>query len=158
MNDTIFCLCINLYTLFTTFTGITEEDKLDRDKQLGDLGLDSLLGVEVKLALENDYNLSLSPKEIREVSINELQKLVDKQIDKDDKSELYGIPVEMNDLKLELEYFLTPYTLAEMIPKKKILKLNDVTEGTPLLIMHHIFGKYIIFLMHSRENKKKILK
>ena len=40
---------------------------INMDTSLGDLGIDSLMGVEIKQALERDYAVSLSMKEIRTV-------------------------------------------------------------------------------------------
>lgn len=41
--------------------------QLDIHASLGDLGLDSLMGVEIKQALERDYDIVLSMKDIRTV-------------------------------------------------------------------------------------------
>lgn len=49
--------------------GISEPSQLDADANLGDLGLDSLMGVEIKQALERDYELVLSMKDVRNVRI-----------------------------------------------------------------------------------------
>lgn len=47
--------------------GISDVTQLDPDANLGDLGLDSLMGVEIKQSLERDYELVLSMKDIRAV-------------------------------------------------------------------------------------------
>ena len=121
------------------YVGITDPDSFDKNKTLGELGIDSLLGVEVKLTLENDYNLSLSPKDIRDATINSLQALVNEKTAKEENKDGGGSSSE--EIELEIEYFLTPGVLEEYMPLRKILKLNDVTSGTPLFIIHHITGK-----------------
>jgi fatty acid synthase len=49
--------------------GVNDVSQLNPDANLGDLGLDSLMGVEIKQALERDYDITLSMKEIRTVLI-----------------------------------------------------------------------------------------
>lgn len=48
--------------------GVSDPSQLNPDANLGDLGLDSLMGVEIKQALERDYDIVLSMKDIRSVS------------------------------------------------------------------------------------------
>ncbi len=45
------------------------------DTSLGDLGLDSLMGVEVKQTLERDYEIVISMKDIRQLTINKLREI-----------------------------------------------------------------------------------
>lgn len=47
--------------------GVSDVTQLDHNATLGDLGLDSLMGVEIKQALERDYDIVLSMKDIRTV-------------------------------------------------------------------------------------------
>ncbi len=49
--------------------GVNDVSQLDPNANLGDLGLDSLMGVELEQALEQDYNIFLSKKDIRNVRI-----------------------------------------------------------------------------------------
>ncbi len=49
--------------------GINDVSQLDANANLGDLGLDSLMGAELKQGLERDYNIVLSMKDIRNVRI-----------------------------------------------------------------------------------------
>lgn len=48
---------------------MNDVSQLNPDANLGDLGLDSLMGVEIKQALERDHDITLSMKEIRTVSV-----------------------------------------------------------------------------------------
>ncbi|KAK5980874.1 hypothetical protein GCK32_012520 [Trichostrongylus colubriformis] len=51
---------------------------INRTKLTGiDLGLDSLIGVEIKEALERDYDIVLSMKDIRTLTLNKLQNLAE---------------------------------------------------------------------------------
>lgn len=52
-------------------------NNLNADSSLGDLGLDSLMGVEIRQILERDYNIVMAMREIRQLTINKLQEMVD---------------------------------------------------------------------------------
>jgi len=72
--------------------GISDPAQLDPNANLGDLGLDSLMGVEIKQALERDFELVLSMKDIRGV---------DKMYDpvKDGVNVLYVFQLTLNKLR-----------------------------------------------------------
>lgn len=70
----------NLWQTMAHILGVSDATQLNPDAHLGDLGLDSLMGVEIKQALERDYDIVLSMKDIRTVSciykyINRIQLL-----------------------------------------------------------------------------------
>lgn len=58
----------NLWQTMAHILGVSDATQLNPDAYLGDLGLDSLMGVEIKQALERDYDIVLSMKDIRTVS------------------------------------------------------------------------------------------
>ena len=51
---------------------------LNADASLADLGLDSLMGVEVRQTLERDYDIVMAMREIRLLTINKLRELSSK--------------------------------------------------------------------------------
>ncbi len=50
-----------------TILGVADASQLDTNTSLANLGLDSLMGSEIKQALERDYDIVLSMKDIRTV-------------------------------------------------------------------------------------------
>ena len=56
-------------------TGIKDVSTLAPDLTLGDLGLDSLMGVEVKQTLERDYSITMAMKEVRALTVMRLREL-----------------------------------------------------------------------------------
>ena len=50
-------------------------DEMNMDMALGDLGLDSLMGVEVKETLERDFAQTFDMKEIRLLTFDKLQQI-----------------------------------------------------------------------------------
>lgn len=52
-------------------------NNLNADSSLADLGLDSLMGVEIRQILERDYDIVMAMREIRQLTINKLREMVD---------------------------------------------------------------------------------
>jgi len=55
--------------------GVQDITSVGADTSLGDLGLDSLMGVEVKQTLERDYEIVMAMKDIRALTINKLREV-----------------------------------------------------------------------------------
>ncbi|XP_010790393.1 fatty acid synthase [Notothenia coriiceps] len=55
--------------------GVRDVSSLNPDASLADLGLDSLMGVEVRQTLERDYDIVMAMREIRQITINKLREL-----------------------------------------------------------------------------------
>lgn len=53
-------------------------NSLNADTSLSDLGLDSLMGVEVRQTLERDYDLVMTMRDVRLLTINKLRELSSK--------------------------------------------------------------------------------
>ena len=127
-------LIFNLINL----TGIKNPESLDENKAFGDMGLDSLLAVEVKITLENEYNIVLNPKEIRDLTLKKLKDIAE------GKEEKTG---EEQDEQTQLAaMFLTPEPNTQLLPTEIIRKMNDIETGTPMFIVHHAFGKLSLSL------------
>lgn len=58
--------------------GIRDLATVNLDSTLADLGLDSLMGVEVRQMLEREHDLLLSMRDIRQLSFRRLQQLAAK--------------------------------------------------------------------------------
>lgn len=57
--------------------GVRDVSNLNADSSLADLGLDSLMGVEIRQILERDYDIVMAMREIRQLTINKLREMVD---------------------------------------------------------------------------------
>lgn len=60
-------------------SGVRDVSSLNADASLADLGLDSLMGVEVRQTLERDYDIVMAMREIRQLTINKLRELSNKK-------------------------------------------------------------------------------
>ena len=55
--------------------GLKDASSVDPNSTLGDLGLDSLMAVEIKQLLEKNHDIVLSTKEIRELKISDIKEI-----------------------------------------------------------------------------------
>ena len=61
---------------------IAEKDEIPDDKHFKDLGIDSMMGVEIVAAIERQYKIKIEDAELTEVStLNKSYDLVKKKID-----------------------------------------------------------------------------
>lgn len=57
--------------------GVRDASSLNADSSLADLGLDSLMGVEIRQILERDYDIVMAMRDIRQLTINKLREMVE---------------------------------------------------------------------------------
>lgn len=69
--------------------GVRDVSSLNPDASLADLGLDSLMGVEVRQTLERDYDLVMAMRDIRQLTINKLREMSSKSGGSEGKHVLY---------------------------------------------------------------------
>lgn len=56
--------------------GLNENEEIDFSETLADLGMDSLAGFELKNFLTKNYNINLTIKELKQMSVDSVVKLV----------------------------------------------------------------------------------
>ena len=98
---------------------------VNMDVSLGDLGLDSLMGVEIKQTLERDYDFVLSTAEIRQLTIRKLQEL----------SNNGGC--QQQEPTTTMSY---RYQLNKMMPDEPIVCLKKKTSDKTLFMVHPLEG------------------
>ncbi|NXO90855.1 FAS synthase, partial [Certhia brachydactyla] len=121
--------------------GVRDVSSLNAESSLADLGLDSLMGVEVRQMLERDYDIVMTMREIRLLTINKLRELSSKSRTTE---ELKSSPLMKagpgEPPKLDLNNLLVN-------PEgPTITRLNDVQSmERPLFLVHPIEGSIAVF-------------
>ncbi|KAM9817197.1 fatty acid synthase [Neosynchiropus ocellatus] len=137
--------------------GVREVSSLNADASLADLGLDSLMGVEVRQTLERDYDIVMAMREIRQLTINKLRELANSK------------PAAANGTKLSSARgrLVVSKVFLSAVAKKTVLRslsesdlsqllvnpdsptvapLNDVqSQESPLFLVHPIEGSITAF-------------
>ncbi|XP_077489970.1 fatty acid synthase-like [Amblyomma americanum] len=123
----------------THIFGVRNSASLDANMSLGDLGMDSLIGIEVQQTLERDYDVALSIKEIRKLTLSRLQQIGKGAGDK-------VCPVENADEKkpesdsAEASQVPRLQLMERLLPDRVLVDMNGLEGSTPLFVVHSIQG------------------
>ncbi|XP_064584818.1 fatty acid synthase [Zonotrichia leucophrys gambelii] len=121
--------------------GVRDVSSLNAESSLADLGLDSLMGVEVRQTLERDYDIVMTMREIRLLTINKLRELSSKSKTAEElKSSSLMKAGPGEPPKLDLNNLLVNPEAPT------ITRLNDVQSmERPLFLVHPIEGSIAVF-------------
>ncbi|KAM4664019.1 fatty acid synthase [Discoglossus pictus] len=120
--------------------GVRDISSLNPDTTLADLGLDSLMGVEVRQTLERDYDIVMAMRDVRQLTINKLRELSLKSgaTEESKPSQKTSIQAELNLLNMN-NLLVNP-------DDSTITKLNKVESNErPLFLVHPIEGSVAAF-------------
>uniref|UniRef100_A0A8B9FZJ9 Fatty acid synthase n=1 Tax=Amazona collaria TaxID=241587 RepID=A0A8B9FZJ9_9PSIT len=121
--------------------GVRDVSSLNAESTLADLGLDSLMGVEVRQTLERDYDIVMTMREIRLLTVSKLHELSSKSRTAEElkPSQLMKTgpgkspELDLNNLLVNPE-------------GPTITRLNDVqSTERPLFLVHPIEGSVAVF-------------
>ncbi|XP_077184140.1 fatty acid synthase [Paroedura picta] len=119
--------------------GVRDVNSLNADTSLADLGLDSLMGVEIRQTLERDYDIVMTMRDVRLLTINKLRELSSKPGATDALTlETKGNQAEQPQLDLK--------TLLVNPEGPTVVRLNEVQSSeSPLFLIHPIEGSLTVF-------------
>uniref|UniRef100_A0A8C2AHR4 Fatty acid synthase n=1 Tax=Cyprinus carpio TaxID=7962 RepID=A0A8C2AHR4_CYPCA len=121
--------------------GVRDVSSLNADASLADLGLDSLMGVEVRQTLERDYDIVMAMREIRQLTINKLRELSNQS---GGKEESQAAPAKRSGAQALLESDLSLMLVNPDGPT--VAPLNEVQSAErPLFLIHPIEGSIAAF-------------
>lgn len=115
--------------------GVTDVSSLSVDATLGDLGLDSLMGVEVKQTLERDHSITMNMREIRQLTMRKLKEL--------SSAGDGGAPPSGGNQNEDTAFSIPLAHVSMVIPHDStdvLVKMNTVTDGNPIYFIHPIEG------------------
>nr|P12276.5 RecName: Full=Fatty acid synthase; Includes: RecName: Full=[Acyl-carrier-protein] S-acetyltransferase; Includes: RecName: Full=[Acyl-carrier-protein] S-malonyltransferase; Includes: RecName: Full=3-oxoacyl-[acyl-carrier-protein] synthase; Includes: RecName: Full=3-oxoacyl-[acyl-carrier-protein] reductase; Includes: RecName: Full=3-hydroxyacyl-[acyl-carrier-protein] dehydratase; Includes: RecName: Full=Enoyl-[acyl-carrier-protein] reductase; Includes: RecName: Full=Acyl-[acyl-carrier-protein] hyd len=121
--------------------GVRDVSSLNAESSLADLGLDSLMGVEVRQTLERDYDIVMTMREIRLLTINKLRELSSKTGTAEELKPSQVLKTGPGEPpKLDLNNLLVN-------PEgPTITRLNEVqSTERPLFLVHPIEGSIAVF-------------
>uniref|UniRef100_A0A8D0N571 Fatty acid synthase n=1 Tax=Sus scrofa TaxID=9823 RepID=A0A8D0N571_PIG len=122
--------------------GIRDVASINPDSTLVDLGLDSLMGVEVRQILEREHDLVLSMREVRQLSLRKLQELSSKTSTDADPA----TPTSNEDSPVRQQATLNLSTLLVNPEGPTLTRLNSVQSAErPLFLVHPIEGSITVF-------------
>uniref|UniRef100_G1RUY3 Fatty acid synthase n=1 Tax=Nomascus leucogenys TaxID=61853 RepID=G1RUY3_NOMLE len=131
--------------------GIRDLAAVNLDSSLADLGLDSLMSVEVRQTLERELNLVLSVREVRQLTLRKLQELSSKA----DAANELASPTPKEDGLAQQQTQLNLRSLLVNPEGPTLMRLNSVQSSErPLFLVHPIEGSTTVF--HSLASRLSI--
>lgn len=121
---------VNVTDAVGNILGIKDVKTVPPTSTLADLGMDSLMGAEIKQTLERNYDLVLNAQEIRALTFGRLIEL--------ESGSTEAAPVANNkSVDNQLQYD----TSAELMPTKTLVQMaSKGSKGMPVFILHPIEG------------------
>lgn len=127
--------------------GVKDITCLDPNTTLLDLGLDSLMAVEIKQGLEREYETVLSTQEIRELTIRDLQEIGARK---------QAVQITNRKESTDLTA-LTIHNIFTKMPNKLFVKLNTVEEKEPIFFIPPIEGSFKMMMMFIDQLNRPVI-
>lgn len=130
----------NVIDAILKIMGIRDKKSISMDSTLTQLGIDSLMGVEIQQVLERDYDISFTSQELRSLTLSQLEKRTMSKSasgNADNSEEL----AEIAWMRLLMEGVVDSETM-ELFSAETIVKVNEVppNESTKILIIPGFYG------------------
>ncbi|GFS78340.1 fatty acid synthase [Nephila pilipes] len=134
----------NVLSVVGNIFGIKDMSTVNPETSLGELGMDSLMGVEVKQYLERDFDLVLAIPELRQLKVKDLKKLEggsgeESATTTGNNDDTSATTSESKVIEKIAGHF-SLLSSGQLVPDKTIIHMNSIKSGIPLFIVHPIEG------------------
>lgn len=120
--------------------GIKDQSKLDLNSTLGDLGLDSLMAVEIKQILEKKCEKIMSTKQVRDLTVAQIR----------------GMTQDADVIKIDAKEIDSNLPIVWKLSETLFEPLNSITKGEPIFVFPPIEGSFAYLLPMIEELTNKI--
>lgn len=132
----------NIIDTILKIMGVRDKKSISMDSTLTQLGIDSLMGVEIQQVLERDYDIAFTSQELRSLTLSQLEKrAMSKNSSGNSNSSEELVPDEISWMRMLMEGVVDMETM-ELFSTETIVEANDVplTEDTKILIIPGFYG------------------
>ncbi|XP_043471863.1 fatty acid synthase [Leptopilina heterotoma] len=130
---------VNLLDAVGNILGIKDVKTVNMNNSLADLGMDSLMGTEIKQTLERNYDLVLSAQEIRALTFGKLLELSSGSAEANEVAS--QSPANSSLTETDPDEFLFQCSGTEIVPPKSLIQLQSMSDkGEPIFVIHAIEG------------------
>jgi len=128
----------DLVATIANILGVKDVNTINPNNSLADLGMDSLMGTEIKQTLERNYDIVLSAQEIRVLTFAKLQELssTSGEIVKEQQS-LTANTTATASSNVSLNMLLMQWPSNEVLPKQALVRLKTKSSNGPMLFVVH---------------------
>ena len=133
----------DLVKTIANILGIKDHSSLNPSTTLAEMGMDSLMGVEVKQTLERDYDVILSMQELRSLNVGHLMEISGQSSSARPSSE--G-PLQLNISIPRIG-----------LPEETVVRLNDVKDGKPVFFLPPLEGVFNLLEVLAKQIKRPVI-
>lgn len=136
--------------------GISDINSINPNDNFGDVGMDSLMATEIKQTLERNYDIILSPQEIRVLTIAKLQEL---SLTNAKTTKPASETENLNNTLLDdaANNLMIQWPSNELLPKEVLVRLKTKSaKGPALFIVHAVEGLTNAFEFLASEMKRPV--
>lgn len=127
---------VSVVETIANILGIKKLDSVNPNISLADLGMDSLMGTEIKQTLERNYDVVLSSQEIRTLTFDKLT-----QLDNGTRQEVPAPADATVTEEANMDGFLYKFDGKEIVPTEALVQLKTKSsKGLPIFFIHAIEG------------------
>lgn len=139
--------------------GVPNVDDLSPGTSLAELGMDSLMGVEVKQFLERDYEIAFSMQELRSLTIANLLEISNAAENSQLSSSISKTNESKSDSSIQSSKRNDKLQLSSLIieiPKEKYCRLNQIEKGKPIYFIPPIEGDFSLLKILADQIKRPV--
>ncbi|XP_070505894.1 fatty acid synthase-like isoform X2 [Chironomus tepperi] len=144
----------NVIDIILNIMGIRDKKSISMDSTLTQLGIDSLMGVEIQQILEREFDVSFTSQELRSLTLSQLEKRISSKSSEGSNGNVVNDDAEKVEwMKLLMEGVIDSETL-NIISPETLVKVNDVEdyEGTKVLLFLDFMDLQPKFIEHLPKN------
>lgn len=109
---------------------------INPETNLSELGMDSLMGVELRHVLETNFDIIISFSDMQNLKVKDLQQIANKSSLKNNEKETGIDPNVIENAFGNLNVSSSK----DLIPSTIIVHMNTITDGVPLFLIHPAEG------------------
>lgn len=121
-------------------SGVDDVSTIDPNLTLGELGIDSLMGLDIRQALEREAGIAVTLQEIRELTFAKLETMMGSHATANTSAETSDATVILHLSGSIMEH----YDIQRLMPAQSIVKLNTPVlhpkQGTSLFVVSPVDG------------------
>ncbi|XP_011884015.1 PREDICTED: fatty acid synthase-like, partial [Vollenhovia emeryi] len=132
----------NFIATIANILGIKDINSINPNDSLADLGMDSLMGTEIKQTLERGYDILLSARDIRAITFAKLQELSSTSGGIIKQQQSFSVNATTSvDTNVSSDMLRMQWPNNEVLPKEVLVRLETKnSNGPPLFVVHGIEG------------------
>lgn len=129
----------NIIDTILKIMGVRDKKSISMDSTLTQLGIDSLMGVEIQQVVERDYDITFTSQELRSLTLSQLEKRAMSKYSTDNNTD-DSVTDRVSWMRLLMEGVVDSETM-ELFSTETIVQANDLpVSDTKILIVPGFYG------------------